>query len=447
MDSVDTAWLRSDNDVNRMEILGVWLLRPGITLAMLRKRLHDKLLKFERFRRRAVVGTLSAQWEDDPGFDLRHHLVAETLKPRRGQSERAALQQLAGELSSQPLDPARPLWKFHLVENCLHGSALICRVHHCIGDGVALSMVMMAITDGGPTPPDHATAADASWLGTAGALLKHPQGSLVQAAGWAAKAPQVVSDALSLAFMPNDSPTRLKGRCSGHKRVAWCPPLPLDRIKAVGHALGCSVNDVLVSCASGAIGRHLARQGDDPRGLDIRAMVPVNLRAPHEPPWGLGNRFGLAPLLMPIGIDNPIERLYEVRRRMAALKDNFQPLLAYGVLAASGLLVKPGQDVVMRYFQDKTTAVVTNVRGPDRRLHLCGAEVCEVIFWVPSPGDVGLGVSIISYADGVQFGLRSDAALCPEPQKIIDEFVPEFDKLTLLTLMLPWDAARAQLVP
>lgn len=448
MDSVDTAWLRSDNDVNRMVILGVWLLRPGITLPMLRKRLHDKLLRFERFRRRVVVGTVSAQWEDDPDFDLAHHVVAEKLKPRRGQSARAALQQLAGELSSEALDPARPLWKFHLVENCLHGSALICRVHHCIGDGVALSMVMMAITDGGPTPPAQAQAADGSWIDAAGGLLQHPHETLTQAAGWAAKAPQVVSDALSLAFMSNDSPTRLKGHCGGTKRVAWCPPVELDRIKAVGRALDCSVNDVLVSCASGAIGRYLKTLGDDPTGQDIRAMVPVNLRPPHDPPpWGLGNRFGLAPLLMPIGIENPIERLYEVRRRMAALKGNFQPLLAYGVLAASGLLVKPGQDVVMRYFQDKTTAVVTNVRGPDKPLRLCGAEVYEVIFWVPSPGDVGLGVSIISYADGVQFGLRTDEALCPDPQKIIDQFVPEFDKLTLLTLMLPWDGARAQLVP
>lgn len=440
---VDQAWLRADNDVNRMVVVGVWLLRPGITLAMLSKRLQDRLLKFERFRSRVVSDATRSRWEPDPDFDLRRHVVAEPLRRRRGQSERDALQELAGELSGRTFDPRFPLWKFHLVENCLGGSAVICRVHHCIGDGVALSMVMMSITDGGPTPPPHAPHRGGSWLDDAGDWLQHPGEALTDVAEWAGewagKAPQVASDALALTFMSNDSPTRLKGRCNGVKHVAWCPPLPLDRIKAVGHALDCSVNDVLVSCVAGAIGSYLREQGDDPRGQDVRAMVPVNLRPLDRAPWDLGNRFGLAPLLMPMGIENPVERLYEVRRRMGELKGHYQPLLAYGVLAASGLLVKTGQDIVMRLFQDKTTAVVTNVRGPDQALRLCGAEVREVIFWVPSAGDIGMGVSIISYAGGVQFGLRTDDALCREPQKIIDQFAPEFDKLTLLALMLPWE--------
>jgi WS/DGAT/MGAT family acyltransferase len=447
MDAVDTAWLRADNEVNRMVILGVWLLRPGITHAMLLERLQDKLLRFERFRQRVVVEALSSRWEDDPAFDLRRHVVVEKLKRRRGQSERQALQQMAGELSGRAFDTRFPLWRFHLIEHCLGGSALVCRVHHCIGDGVALSMVMMCITDGGPTPPQRVSQADTSWINSLGTLLEDPGQALSDAAAWTGRAPQVMGDALSLAFMSNDSPTRLKGRCNGVKHVAWCPPLPLDRIKAVCHALDCSVNDVLVSCVAGAIGRYLHDQGDDPGGADIRAMVPVNLRPLHQPPWALGNRFGLAPLLMPVGIENPIERVYEVRRRMGELKGHYQPLLAYGVLAASGLLLKAGQDVVMRLFQDKTTAVVTNVRGPDQLLRLCGAEVYEVIFWVPSAGDIGMGVSIISYAGGVQFGLRTDDALCPEPQKVIDEFVPEFDRLTLLTLMLPWEGkASASLI-
>jgi diacylglycerol O-acyltransferase / wax synthase len=57
---------------------------------------------------------------------------------------------------------------------------------------------------------------------------------------------------------------------------------------------------------------------------------------------------------------------------------------------------------------------------------------------VPSSGDIGVGVSILSYGGGVQFGLITDHALCPEPQQIIDRFAPEFEQLTLVTLMLPW---------
>ncbi|MGY4828424.1 wax ester/triacylglycerol synthase family O-acyltransferase [Sphaerotilaceae bacterium SBD11-9] len=470
MDLVDTAWFRTDNDVNLMMILGVWMLRPGISHALLRQRLADKLLRYRRFRQRVVQGALSSHWEFDPGFDIHRHVVLEKLKRRRGQSEREALQARASELSSQPFDPAHPLWQFHLIEHCAGGSALLCRVHHCIGDGVALSTVMMSITDDGLTPPGkHPAPATepGGWLSLAAlapvaqlgskaigllsdgaaqslALLQHPIQTLSDAGSWLKKGQQVLSDAAALALMNNDSPTRLKGLSSGSKRVAWCEPLPLDRIKAVGHALGCSVNDVLVSCVAGAIGRYLREQGDDPTGQDIRAMVPVNLRPLDPPPWELGNGFGLAPLLMPIGIENPVERVYEVRRRMAELKDNYQPLLAFGVLALAGLLIKPGQDAVTGLFQDKTTAVVTNVRGPETRLRLCGAEVHEVVFWVPTAGNIGLGVSIMSYAGGVQFGLRTDEALCARPQEIIDQFAAEFDQLTVLTLMLPWGKKRAK---
>jgi WS/DGAT/MGAT family acyltransferase len=454
MDLVDTAWLRTDNEVNQMVILGVWMLRPGISHAVLCQRLSDKLLKYKRFRQRVVRGVLSSDWEIDPGFDIHRHVVRERLKRRRGQSERQALQERASALASAPFDHTHPLWQFHLIEHCAGGSALLCRVHHCIGDGVALSTVMMSITDDGPTPPEHRRGAGdgwsvaslqqsvADWGARSLEQLQHPRQLLSDAAGLLRKGQQAVSDAAALALMPNDSPTRLKGRSAGRKQVAWCEPLQLDHVKAVGYALGCSVNDVLVACVAGAIGRYLREQGDDPSGQDIRAMVPVNLRPLDPPPWELGNRFGLAPLLMPIGIDNPVERVYEVRRRMAELKDNYQPVLAYGVLALAGLLIKPGQDALMGLFQAKTTAIVTNVRGPDTPLRLCGAEVHEVVFWVPTAGDIGLGVSIMSYAGRVQFGLRTDTALCKEPQAVIDQFVAEFDRLTLLTLMLPWEGRQ-----
>jgi len=89
-------------------------------------------------------------------------------------------------------------------------------------------------------------------------------------------------------------------------------------------------------------------------------------------------------------------------------------------------------------FLQKTTAVMTNVPGPTQPIVFCGSTVRQSIFWVPSSGDVGVGVSIVSYAGGVQFGLITDSQRCPEPQKIIERFAPEFEQLKLLTLMLPW---------
>ena len=166
-------------------------------------------------------------------------------------------------------------------------------------------------------------------------------------------------------------------------------------------------------------------------------MVPVNLR-PLDQAWQLGNKFGLAPLVLPIGISNPIERVYAVRQRMSELKGSYQPLLAFAVLAVAGLMIKPVQDAILNLFAKKATAVMTNVPGPQQPLTFCGSTIRQTMFWVPASGHIGVGVSILSYAGGVQFGLITDSALCPDPQAIIDRFQPEFDKLLLVTLMLPW---------
>ena len=166
-------------------------------------------------------------------------------------------------------------------------------------------------------------------------------------------------------------------------------------------------------------------------------MVPVNLRPmPHA--HKLDNHFRLVPLALPIGIEHPIGRVYEVRRRMAMHKGSHQPLLAFSLLAVVGLLIKPAQDMMLKLLAKKTTAVVTNVPGPLKKLTFCGSTPEQSMFWVPQSCDVGLGVSILSYGGGVQVGVITDSLLCPEPQRIIDEFVPEFAKLSIVTLMLPW---------
>lgn len=467
MSKVDTAWLRMDCDHNLMMIVGVWTLRPRISYEALCKRVEERLLKYPRFRQRVVEDAAGATWVDDRKLDVRDMVVREKLPRGRKDSAQQALQARIGELAMQPLDRKRPLWQIHLVEDYDGGSAMIVRIHHCIADGIALISVTMSLVDGGAAPPERKgrsapqgpedwiadtlvkpltditiKALDAAGDGAARSLhlLRDPQSGLSGSMELARLAYQVLSDASALALMPDDSRTRLKGQPAGRKRVAWCDPLPLEEVKAVGKALNCSINDVLLSCVAGAIGEYLRGQGDDVKGVEIRAMVPVNLR-PLDQAHKLGNRFGLVPLVLPVGIENPIERVYEVRRRMNALKGSTQPLLAFGVLTLAGLLIKPAQDAIMGLFGNKTTAVMTNVPGPREKLKFLGSTLEQTMFWVPQSGTIGLGVSILSYGGNVQFGVITDAALCPQPQRIIDEFIPEFAKLSLVTLMLPWGEA------
>ncbi len=129
---------------------------------------------------------------------------------------------------------------------------------------------------------------------------------------------------------------------------------------------------------------------------------------------------------------------------MALLKASYQPLLAFAVLAVAGQMAKPIQDMILGLFAKKSTAVMTNVPGPGTALSFCGSTLRQTMFWVPASGDIGVGVSILSYGGGVQFGLITDAALCDRPQDIIDRFEPEFEKLVLMTMMLPWAAPQAR---
>src|SRR5580765_7914476 len=255
MSRVDTAWLRMDNDVNLMMIVGVWLLQPKVAYETLCERVAEKLLKYERFRQ-AVVRDAggAAYWVEDEGFDIHHHVVREKLRRAKGQSEREALQARVAELAATPLDPDRPLWQFRLIEAYDGGSAMIARVHHCIGDGIALISVMMTITDGGSDPPlrkrratGNADTDGADWLSEAvlkplGGLsakaaelveasiaraldgLADPQKGIAGSIDGLRTAGQVLGDVTAMAMMADDSPTLLKRKPGGRKRVAWGEP-------------------------------------------------------------------------------------------------------------------------------------------------------------------------------------------------------------------------------
>ena len=471
MSAVDTAWLRMDTPVNLMMIVGIEVFDRPIGYEELAERLRERLLAYDRFRQRVVPDGDGYAWEDDDQFRLSRHVHRVRL---RGKADDKALQKLVGKLACEPLDPSHPLWRFDLVENYRGGRAVVVRIHHCIADGIALVRVMLSLGDEPVVPAGGAQAGgagDGSDNGGAHARDAFASGGMfdpimdqalraaevVGAAlgqtleiasdgtardAVATLAGRVVMDALKIGLMMEDSPTSLKGKPQGAKAVAWNEPMPLDEVKAVCRVLGVSVNDILLSGVAGAIHRYLERRGEPTHGKELRAMVPVNLRGANEPP-SLGNRFGLVPLTLPIGIGNPLERVYEVRRRMNELKEGYQGPIAFAILSVIGHAPRMVQSLVLDYLAQKGTAVMTNVPGPQQPVSIFGRRVERMMFWVPQSGDIGIGVSVLSYDGGVQFGLITDTALCPEPQQIIDEFQPEFERLLLTLSMLPRELVDA----
>jgi diacylglycerol O-acyltransferase len=461
MSSVDVAWLRMDRPSNLMVICGVLVLHDRITVAALRATLHSRFLRFDRFRQRPVATLKGFEWQSDEHFDLARHIERLALRRGAGDDE---LETLVSRLVSKPLDPDKPLWQFHLVDGYRGGAALIVRIHHCYADGIALIQVLLSMTDAvpeprhGPASPrprakvhdtdddplakiiapfagvlEMATKAGSTLLDKGAELLRDPAKALMLAEQGGA----LTSELARLALMHEDSGTRFKGKPGVAKRVAWADPIPLDEVKAVGKALGSSINDVLLASVAGALRAYLVGRGDHVDGVVIRALVPVNLR-PASEAHRLGNKFGLVFLDLPIGIANPVERLYAVRENMLALKGSYQPVIALGIIAAMGAGPQALQQQLLAMLAKNATAVMTNVPGPREPLYFAGARIERLMFWVPQSGDIGMGVSIMTYAGGVQFGLITDRSLCPDPERVIANFAPEFEKLALATLMAPW---------
>jgi diacylglycerol O-acyltransferase len=455
MSRVDTAWLRMERPTNPMMITGVLMFAEPMSLARLRGVIEKRFLAYARFRQKPVETAAGASWQEDAHFDLDWHVQLAAL-PGRG--DKKALERFVSQLASSPLDKSRPLWQFHLVERYDGGSALVARIHHSYADGIALVQVLLSLTDT-RRMPDKGSELAKAWLKRDGAEVARRVGAVERyarlggkvlekgmemyrdptlAAMLAKEGGEIARELLHALALPDDPPSMLRGRLGVSKRVAWAPPLGLEEVKAVGRACDCTVNDVLMAAAAGALRDYMIERGDDVEGMTLRATVPVNLR-PLEHARKLGNHFGLVFLDLPVGEANPIARLEHIAGCMQQLKGSRQAMVAYGLLAALGMAPTALQGVALELFSRKASAVATNVPGPQQPLYLAGCALREMMFWVPQTGSIGVGISILSYNGQVHFGLIADAKLIPDPDAVIRRFGPEFDKLLYLALMGDWD--------
>ena len=237
---------------------------------------------------------------------------------------------------------------------------------------------------------------------------------------------QIAHAAGKLVLRAADNQTIFKGELGIAKRAVWSRPLPLSEVKAMRQALGVTVNDLMIAAVAGGLRRYLEGRGEE--AVDFRAAVPVNLRGPHEM-GGLGNKFGLVFLDLPVATVDMPRRLALVRYRMEALKNSHEAPVALDILGAIGFSAQMVQDAVVRMIGSKATAVMTNVPGPPIPLYLAGQPIERMMFWVPQSGRLGLGLSVLSYAGNIYLGIASDAGLVPDPDGILLGFYAEYDEL------------------
>jgi diacylglycerol O-acyltransferase / wax synthase len=410
----DSSWWHMEEPNNQMAITAVLILDGPLDEMRLRQLFGERLTGYDRFRQRVVDppgGVGMPRWVDDPEFRLDRHL---SRVPLPMGARRADLALLVGREMSRPLDPDRPLWRIVHVEDYQGGSALIVRVHHCIADGLALVRILLTLDDEDDNDDDSYARllrpARSGLLGDSLALGARAVGALGRVAG-----------------MRPDPRSSLRGPLGPEKRAAWSAPLRIGDLRAAANTAGATINDVLLCGIAGGLGRFIADQGDR-LGRHIRAVVPVNLRR-HDDVSSLGNRFGMVFAPLPISITDPLERLSAVHQAMLRLKSSPEAGVVYGLLDVFGHTPRRVMDTVVGFFGSKASLVLTNIPGPRRRIRFCGRELVELIAWVPQSGRLGLGVSVLSYAEEVRLGVTTDATLIPRPGDLVRAFHSATDQL------------------
>ena len=462
LNGVDIAWLRMDSPTNLM-IINAMIITDSMEFSDFRSTVLNRFLRFPRFMTRPVVRSGEYFWEQDPYFDVDNHVKKVALP---GAADKRSLQQYVADQASIPFDMSKPLWQLQFVENYQGGNAIILRVHHCYADGLALISVFNSITDSSPNVAPFSQASVASnepveveqdvnyeWpkyqkliesavdkadkykhlakkISTDGVDLIRDKEALRSVVGDGVRA---AAELAQLATMPADPKRVLKGRLGVRKTCAWSEPVSFDKFHGIAKVVGCKINDLLLSCVAGAFREELIHAGEEVDGKKIHVTLPVNIRPEDKMDLGgapdeLGNFFGTVFAPLPVGIENPLERVYKIKHDMIALKQSLQPALSYGILYAAGLLPVSVQKPLLESFGNKTTAVLSNVPGPRESRYIAGSKILEQMFWVPQTGDLGLGLSIISYGGQIQFGLVGDARLFPNPERIVNRFIAQIEQ-------------------
>ncbi len=457
---VDTMWLNMDRPNNLMIIDSVMWTDEPIDWDRFTGVITERMLdRFPVFRQLAAPPTnpLSPpHWEDDPAFDLGNHIVRATLA---APGDEEALQAYVEAQMHVSFDRAHPLWEFHYIDGFGTGSALVTRFHHSLADGIALSHVLLSLTDAGPdAEPERGVSSELA------PLVRRPGGLMGAAASLTGAAtsavlgglhllselpaltrpsalPSTVVDVLNLVQQSSVIANKLilgtmpespiVGTPGVAKRAVWSEPLDIADVKTISRLTGATVNDILVGAVSGAIRQYVLSRGGDP--ADLVTMVPVNLRPPDEPlPRELGNKFALVLMPLPAGTAAPLQRLAEAKTRMDRIKISPESAITFGLIAGTGRTHPLLEKLIVDFFSSKAIGVTTNVVGPGKPRYLAGVPLTGVLGWVPGSGSQTLGICIFSYAGTVRVGFKADSTVITDAEKLVHAFESEMAELVQL---------------
>jgi WS/DGAT/MGAT family acyltransferase len=429
LSSVDVSFLTNESTSSHMHVGGILIFEgPPPSYDDLCDHIRGRLHLVPRFRQKLAnppVQTGRPFWVDDPNFNLTYH-VRHSALPEPGSEE--LLRKMAARVFSQQLDRTKPLWELWLVQGLTRKRfALITKTHHALVDGVSGVDIATVLFDAKPVPepaePEDDWAPDPEPSG-ASLAAKGVQGllgtplHLARRVEKAVRHPRATAHRLTEAAegvgeigwaFANPAPkVPLNVDIGSHRRFLWVRS-DLAQMKRVKNALGGTVNDVVLAVVAGGVRDWLHGRGIRTEGLELRAQVPVSIRAADEH-GQLGNRLAVMRAPLPVYIADPVRRLHTVTEAMQGLKQSKQALGAevitrFNDFAPPTLLAQAAR---INFSTRLFNLVVTNVPGPQIPLYVLGRELEDIFPVGFLPPHQALFVAIMSYNGGVNFGLLAD---------------------------------------
>ncbi len=427
MSPQDASFLHIEGPNTPMHIGGVSIFEgPVPAFERLDEMVAGKLDAVPRYRQKVRFVPLALGrpvWVDDPHFNLGYHLRHSAL-PAPGTEE--VLGRTAARIFAQHLDRRKPLWEIWMLEGVSDNRwALLSKVHHSMVDGVSATDLMTVMFDDSPLQPagqgwqpapepsgaelvvrtlTRQAVNPAEQVRVLRAAARRPRATLEQALA-------LVRGASSAAGLlrPLGS-SSLTGSIGPHR--TWSTAyVHLSDVKAIRSALGGTVNDVVLTIVAGGLRELLQSRGENVEGRGVRVLVPVSVRRPGERDVYNNQVSAMLPTL-PVGSEDPVERLRSVRTQMDALKRSGQAVAGEVLTSLSGfappLLLALGGRLAARSPSLGVQTGVTNVPGPQQPLQTLGRRLLESFPFVPLIGNVRISIAIFSYNGGLYYGVTGD---------------------------------------
>jgi len=440
-------WNNERDPMLRSTIVSVLLLDRAPDEGRLRQALDRALERIPRLRERVVLDPFAVappRWGLDPHFDLGYH-VRRIGAPGKGSLRE--LLDLVAPIAMQAFDKDRPLWEFTLVEGLEQGRhALVMKLHHSVSDGVGLVRMTSSLVERsrepdpsrrGRPPSVHEEALASPERGPfeeALEALRHRAGSDIARSSRIARALRhglvdAVRDPLGAlrtaaelagsvgrTLRPVSEPMSplMKARSLGVRLDAFARPL--SELRRAAKAVGGTLNDAFVAAVAGGLRQYHERLGHPV--AELRMTMPINLRE-GEHGRDAGNQFAPARFTVPIGIEDPADRMRAIHGCVASARSEPALPITEEIAGVLGRLPRAFSVPLLGSMLKAIDFVTSNVPGPPYPVYVSGAHVEKMFGFGPLSG-ASANVTLFSYDGELQFGINTDPAAVSDPLLFVE---------------------------